>query len=157
MASKLDLLLWTQQYKTNSFHTFYKHFYIYIPCYHSGCCLSLQSQAHENHDFSDIKILECSENTASGATRTVPNGPVFERRSLRSVLQKVLYSLPATPLPGTPSQHRTDPREGNRTMFRKTNSRRFARVLQKVNTTSLGRHREVPVSLNVSWEGETCN
>ena len=47
----------------------------------------------------------------SGATRTVPNGPVFERRSLRSVLQKVLYSLPATPLPGIPSQHRTDPRE----------------------------------------------
>ena len=39
----------------------------------------------------------------------------------------------------------------------KTNSRRFARVLLKVNTTSLGKHREVPVSLNVPWEGETCN
>ena len=157
MASKLDLLLWTQQYKTNSFHTFYKHFYIYIPCYHSGWPLSLQSQSHENHDFRISRFWSVQETLLSAATRTVPNGPVFERRSLRSVLQKVLYSLPATPLPGTPSQHRTDPREGNRTMFRKTNSRRFARVLQKVNTTSLGRHREVPVSLNVSWEGETCN
>ena len=111
MPSKLDLLLWTQQYKTNSFHTFYKHFYIYIPCYHSGCSLPLQSQAHENHDFRISRFWSVQKALLTGATRTVPNGPSFRRRSLRSVLQMVLYSLPAIALPGTPSPHRTDPRE----------------------------------------------
>ena len=103
MPSKPDLLLWTQQYKTNSFHTFYKHFYIYIPCYHSGCSLSLQSKAHENHDFRISRFWSVQETLLTKATRTVPNGPVFERQNLRSVLQRGLYSLPATALPGTPS------------------------------------------------------
>ena len=51
MSWDLDQLQWTQQYKTNSFCTFYKHFNIHIPCHLVGYPIPLQNSKHEETDF----------------------------------------------------------------------------------------------------------